>query len=60
VPTDGARALIVGCHIRSPALVLLVLTTNPGGTPMLESVFYTAVFVSDQDRALDFYTDVLG
>jgi catechol 2,3-dioxygenase-like lactoylglutathione lyase family enzyme len=27
---------------------------------MLESVFYTAVFVSDQDRALDFYTDVLG
>jgi catechol 2,3-dioxygenase-like lactoylglutathione lyase family enzyme len=28
--------------------------------PMLESVFYTAVYVSDQDRALDFYTNVLG
>ena len=27
---------------------------------MLESVFYTAVYVSDQDRALDFYTNVLG
>ena len=27
---------------------------------MLESVVYTAVFVSDQDRALDFYTNVLG
>jgi predicted enzyme related to lactoylglutathione lyase len=27
---------------------------------MLESVFYTAVLVSDQDRALDFYTNALG
>ncbi|MQA74220.1 MAG: glyoxalase [Solirubrobacterales bacterium] len=27
---------------------------------MLESVVYTTVFVSDQDRALDVYTDVLG
>jgi len=27
---------------------------------MLENVVYTAVFVSDQDKALDFYTDVLG
>ena len=27
---------------------------------MLESVFYTAVFVSDQDTALDFYTNVVG
>lgn len=27
---------------------------------MLKSVFYTAVYVSDQDRALDFYTNVLG
>ena len=27
---------------------------------MLESVFYTSVLVSDQDRALDFYTNVLG
>ena len=27
---------------------------------MLEGIVYTTVFVSDQDRALDFYTDVLG
>lgn len=27
---------------------------------MLKSVFYTAVYVSDQDRALDYYTNVLG
>ena len=27
---------------------------------MLESVFYTALLVSDQERALDFYTNVLG
>jgi len=27
---------------------------------MLESVFYTALLVTDQDRALEFYTNVLG
>lgn len=27
---------------------------------MLEKIVYTTVFVSDQDRALDFYTNVLG
>jgi predicted enzyme related to lactoylglutathione lyase len=27
---------------------------------MLEKVFYTSVLVSDQDRARDFYTNVLG
>jgi predicted enzyme related to lactoylglutathione lyase len=27
---------------------------------MLEKVYYTSVLVSDQDRALDFYTNVLG
>lgn len=27
---------------------------------MLDRVIYTSVFVSDQDRALDFYTNVLG
>jgi predicted enzyme related to lactoylglutathione lyase len=27
---------------------------------VLEKVFYTSVLVSDQDRALDFYTNVLG
>jgi catechol 2,3-dioxygenase-like lactoylglutathione lyase family enzyme len=27
---------------------------------MLERVFYMSVLVSDQDKALDFYTNVLG
>jgi catechol 2,3-dioxygenase-like lactoylglutathione lyase family enzyme len=36
------------------------MTTNAGGTAMLEGLVYAAVFVSDQDTALDFYTDVLG
>src|SRR5215475_4606204 len=27
---------------------------------MLEKIFYTSVLVSDQDKALDFYTNVLG
>jgi predicted enzyme related to lactoylglutathione lyase len=27
---------------------------------MLERIYYTSVLVSDQDRALDFYTNVLG
>ena len=27
---------------------------------MLERIVYTTVYVSDQDRALDFYTNVLG
>jgi catechol 2,3-dioxygenase-like lactoylglutathione lyase family enzyme len=26
----------------------------------VKNVFYTAVYVSDEDRALDFYTNVLG
>ncbi|MGZ4186587.1 MAG: VOC family protein, partial [Solirubrobacteraceae bacterium] len=33
---------------------------DTGGTAMLEKVFYTSVLVSDQDKALDFYTNVLG
>jgi predicted enzyme related to lactoylglutathione lyase len=36
------------------------MTTETGGTMKLEKVFYTAVYVTDQDRALDFYTNVLG
>jgi predicted enzyme related to lactoylglutathione lyase len=47
-------------HIRSPRRVISMMTTNTGGTGMLKSVFYTAVYVSDQDSALDFYTNVLG
>jgi predicted enzyme related to lactoylglutathione lyase len=27
---------------------------------MLKQIFYTSVLVSDQDKALDFYTNVLG
>jgi predicted enzyme related to lactoylglutathione lyase len=37
-----------------------VVTTTTGGIAMLEKVFYTSVLVSDQDKALDFYTNVLG
>jgi predicted enzyme related to lactoylglutathione lyase len=33
---------------------------NAGGNVMLEKTVYVAVFVKDQDRALDFYTNVLG
>src|SRR3954451_21647709 len=36
------------------------MNTNAGGTTRLERIVYTSVFVSDQDRALDFYTNVLG
>jgi predicted enzyme related to lactoylglutathione lyase len=39
---------------------MAVVTTTIGGTTMLEKVFYTSVLVSDQDEALDFYTNVLG
>ena len=36
------------------------MTPNTEGTTMLERVAYASVFVSDQDRALDFYTNILG
>jgi predicted enzyme related to lactoylglutathione lyase len=36
------------------------MTATDGGSTMLEKVFYTNVLVSDQDKALDFYTNVLG
>src|ERR1700745_3030010 len=36
------------------------MTTTTGGMAMLEKVFYTTVLASDQARALDFYTNVLG
>jgi predicted enzyme related to lactoylglutathione lyase len=31
-----------------------------GGTAMLKKVVYVALLVSDQDKALDFYTNVIG
>jgi predicted enzyme related to lactoylglutathione lyase len=33
---------------------------NAGGKVMLEKLVYVSVFVKDQDKALDFYTNVLG
>jgi len=33
---------------------------NPGGQAMLEKVVYVTVFVRNQDKALDFYTNALG
>src|SRR3989337_187573 len=36
------------------------VATTTGGTAVLEKVFYTSVLVTDQDKALDFYTNVLG
>jgi predicted enzyme related to lactoylglutathione lyase len=36
------------------------MTLNLGGTTMLEKVVYVSLFVNDQERALDFYTKVLG
>jgi predicted enzyme related to lactoylglutathione lyase len=33
---------------------------NAGEQMMLENVVYVTVFVKDQDKALDFYTNVLG
>jgi catechol 2,3-dioxygenase-like lactoylglutathione lyase family enzyme len=35
-------------------------TTENGGTTMLKRVVYVALLVSDQDKALDFYTNVMG
>jgi predicted enzyme related to lactoylglutathione lyase len=43
------------CHIIAPSFV-----TEIGGTTMLKQVAYVSVFVQDQDKALDFYTNVLG
>ena len=51
---------ILGCHVCCSPLVMGVVTTTTGGTAVLEKVFYTSVLVSDQDKALDFYTNVLG
>jgi predicted enzyme related to lactoylglutathione lyase len=39
---------------------MAAVTTTIGGTAMLKNVFYTSVLVSDQDKALDFYTNVIG
>jgi catechol 2,3-dioxygenase-like lactoylglutathione lyase family enzyme len=36
------------------------MTINAGGDAMLDRLQYISLFVSDQDKALDFYTNVLG
>jgi catechol 2,3-dioxygenase-like lactoylglutathione lyase family enzyme len=36
------------------------MTATAGGTSMLDEIVYATVFVGDQDRALDFYTNTLG
>jgi hypothetical protein len=48
------------CHISGSSLVMGILTTTTGGTAVLEKIFYTSVLITDQDRALDYYTNVLG
>jgi predicted enzyme related to lactoylglutathione lyase len=37
-----------------------VVTTTTRRNTVLEKIFYTSVLVTDQDKALDFYTNVLG
>jgi hypothetical protein len=59
-PVRDFAHLTLGGHVRMLRVVIEVMTTNAGGTTMLDKVVYTSVFVSDQDRALDFYTNVLG
>src|SRR5947208_546692 len=49
-----------GCHIPRSSCVTPATTTTTEGTAMLQKVFYTSVLVSDQDKALDFYTNVVG
>jgi catechol 2,3-dioxygenase-like lactoylglutathione lyase family enzyme len=49
-----------GCHICSSPVVIKSDDHKQGGPTVLEKVVYTSLYVSDQDRALDFYTNVLG
>ena len=61
---NGIEAELV--FVRGAPTLVAALTSGDmdagytGGTAVLEKVFYTSVLVSDQDRALDFYTNVLG
>jgi predicted enzyme related to lactoylglutathione lyase len=51
---------VVHCHVCALPLVSKGRTTTFGGKTVLEKVVYASMFVTDQDRALDFYTNVLG
>src|SRR3954454_12341751 len=56
-----ARRVHASCgHVQCSPRVMGAVTTTTGGTAMLEKVFYTSVLVSNQDEALDFYTNVVG
>src|ERR671910_865887 len=48
-----------GCRVLSAWMWSASDDTN-GGTTMLKKVVYVALLVSDQDKALDFYTNVIG
>jgi predicted enzyme related to lactoylglutathione lyase len=58
--TRGFSSCVRGCHADCSPIVKGVVTTTQEKQLMLEKVFYTSVLVSDQDAALDFYTNVLG
>jgi hypothetical protein len=60
VRSNSSIPCILGCHVYCSPRVMGIVTTTTGGTAVLEKVFYTSVLVSDQDKALDFYTNVLG
>jgi predicted enzyme related to lactoylglutathione lyase len=52
---------VVGVEEESTASGLYTRSQTPnGGTTMLKKVVYVALLVSDQDKALDFYTNVIG
>jgi predicted enzyme related to lactoylglutathione lyase len=52
---------VVGVEEESMASGLYTRSQTPnGGTTMLKKVVYVALLVSDQDKALDFYTNVIG
>jgi predicted enzyme related to lactoylglutathione lyase len=53
---------LVSLRSREPDLVSerLYATSKNGGTMMLKKVAYVALLVGDQDKALDFYTNVIG
>jgi predicted enzyme related to lactoylglutathione lyase len=48
-------------HFRAAGcLPIEIVNDEIGGTTMLKKVVYVALLVSDQDKALDFYTNVIG
>ena len=61
----GAAAMLAGSGLvtvygRDDAMASTHSETQAPLTTMLKKVVYVAVLVSDQDKALDFYTNVIG